>query len=247
MVSPLFGEVRGIDAIRATWKTLVRTAADFSAEISHILVDGDRIAVLSTIATTDRIGWFGQTPTGGAIVYKLVLLFTVANGRVTRDERIYDSAGVIERLEKARVDKELKTAADVQRTLLAQRVHVGRRSQTVGDSVPCRAIGGDFFDFIDFPSGDVGIIMGDVAGKGTAAALLAAMVQGIFAVEAPLGHGPSATVTRINGHLAARRLESRFATVFYGVLSPDGRFVYSNAGHNPPALLADGHVGRLMS
>src|SRR5262249_20216306 len=95
--------------------------------------------------------------------------------------------------------------------------------------------------------GDVGIIMGDVAGKGPAAALLAAMVQGMFAVEAPLGHGPSATVTRINGHLAARRLESRFATVFYGVLSPDGRFVYSNAGHNPPALLADGHVGRLMS
>jgi serine phosphatase RsbU (regulator of sigma subunit)/limonene-1,2-epoxide hydrolase len=247
VVSPMFGEVRGADAIATTWRTLFTTAADFSAEISHILVDGDRIAVLSTISTIDRIGWFGLPPTGGPITYKLVLLFTVADGRVTRDERIYDSAGVIERLEKARLDKELRTAAEVQRTLLSQTMHTGRASHTVGDSVPCRAIGGDFFDFIDLPSGDVGIVMGDVAGKGPAAALLAAMVQGMFAMEAPSGAGPAATLTRINRHLVSRRLESRFATVFYGVLSPGGRFVYSNAGHNPPAILTGNSIRRLTT
>jgi predicted ester cyclase len=247
IVSPLFGEIHGIQAIGATWHTLFTTAPDFKAEISHILVDGDRIAVLSQIATTDRGGWFGLPPTGGPIGYKLVLLFTVSGGRVVRDERIYDSAGVIERLEKARLDKELRTAAEVQRTLLSRTTHAGRASVTVGDSVPCRAIGGDFFDFIDLPSGDVGIVMGDVAGKGPAAALLAAMIQGMFAMEAPSSAGPAATLARINRHLVGRRMEWRFATIFYAVLSPDRRLLYSNAGHNPPALFSNGRIARLTS
>ena len=246
IVSPLFGEVRGVQAIGSTWRTLFTSAPNSTAEISHVLVDGDRVAVLSAISTSDR-GWFGLPSTGGPIGYKLVLLFTIANGRVVRDERIYDSVGVMERLEKARIDKELRTAAEVQRTLLSQTTHTGRASVTVGDSVPCRAIGGDFFDFIDLPSGDVGIVMGDVAGKGPAAALLAAMIQGMFAMDAPSSHGPAATLARLNGHLVARRLESRFATIFYGVLSPDGRLVYSNAGHNPAALFSNGGLARLTA
>jgi ketosteroid isomerase-like protein len=246
-VSPVFGEVRGRAAIAASWETLFKTLADLTLVISDTLVDGNRVAVLSTLATTDRHGWFGRPATGGPIGYRLVLLLTVAHGGIVHDERIYDSAGVLERLEKARLDKELRTAADVQRALLPRRSHVGQFCESVGDSVPCRTIGGDFFEFLALPSGDAAIVMGDVSGKGPAAALLASLIQGMFAVEATAGGSPASTVSRINRRLAARDLGSRFATLVYGVLSADGRFAYSNAGHNPPMLMARDGVRRLTT
>jgi serine phosphatase RsbU (regulator of sigma subunit) len=246
-LSPLFGEVRGNRAIAETWHQLATLLPDFSAEVTHVLVDGDRIAVLSSVAAVDRIGFGGRPPTHTQIGYKLVIVFTLADGRISREERIYDSAGVVERLEKARLDKELRTAAEVQRTLLAHTRHMAGWSDTVGDSIPCRAIGGDFFAFVDLPKGDIGIMLGDVAGKGPAAALLAAMVQGMFETEAPAGGGPAATLSRINRRLTARRLDARFATIAYGVLSANGELVYSNAGHNPPALITGGGIRRLTA
>jgi len=244
-VSPVFGEVRGRDAVGATWRTLFTTFSDLVIENVDYLVDGDRVALLGKICTTDRIGWFGQPPTGSPITYRLVLLFTVIDGLVVHDERIYDSAGVVERLEKARLDKELRTASEVQQVLQPRTAHVGPFFESVGDSIPCRAIGGDFFELMELPSGDVGIVMGDVAGKGPAAALLAALLQGMFAIEAPGGGSPALTLSRINRRLAARGIGPRFATLIYGVLSSNGRFTYSNAGHNPPVLAARSAVRRL--
>jgi len=244
-VSPVFGTVSGRSAIATTWERLFSTFADFDMEVTNVLVDANRIAVLGTVRTTDRLGWFGLPATGGLISYRLVLLFTVDDGKIVHDERIYDLTGVLERLEKARLDKELQTAADVQRALLTRSTHAGSFCESVGDSVPCRAIGGDFFEFVELPSGDVGVAMGDVAGKGPPSALLAAMVQGMFAAEAHAGRGPAATLARMNQQLAARHLESRFATLVYAVLSPDGRLAYSNAGHNPPALVTSNGTRRL--
>jgi len=224
-VSPVFGTVRGKAAISDSWERVFSTFADFAVEVSNVLVDGDRVAVLGTVNSTDRLGWFGLPATGGRITYRLVLLLTLAGGKIVHDERIYDSTGVMERLEKARLDRELQTAADVQRALLPRATHEGSFCESVGDSVPCRAIGGDFFEFVELPSGNVGVAMGDVMGKGPPAALLAAMLQGMFSVEAPAGRGPAATLARINQQLAARHLGSRFATLVYAVLSPDGRLV----------------------
>lgn len=244
-VSPVFGTVRGGQAIVATWGTLLRTFADIALDISDILVDGDRVAVLATVNTTDRAGWFGRPATHAPINYRMVLLLTVRQERIVYDERIYDSAGVLERLEKARLDKEMRTAAEVQRALLSRTAQVAAFCESVGHSVPCRAIGGDFFEFVERPNGDVGIAMGDVSGKGPAAALLAALLQGMLAVEATSSASPAETLSRLNRHLIARRVESRFATLVYGVLSPDGRFVYSNAGHNPPVVCARAGIRRL--
>jgi len=246
-ISPVFGEVRGRERIAATWQTLFDTFADANVEVSDVLVDGNRVAILSRLTTTDRSGWFGLPPTGGPISYPLMLLLTIADGRIVRDERIYDSAGVVERLEKVRLDQELRTAAAVQRALLPRTAYVGRFCESVGDSVPCRAIGGDFFEFVELLSGDVGIVMGDVSGKGPAAALLASMLQGMFAVEARAGHGPARTLLRMNELLTARQVEWRFATLVYAVLSPNGTLVYANAGHNPPVLLASDGIHRLTT
>jgi len=244
-LSPVFGEVRGRAAIGATWRTLFDTFSDITLDVSDVLVDGDRVAVLSTVRTTDRIGWFGLPATGAPITYRLVFLWTMAGGKIVRDERIHDSTGVLERLEKARLDKELRMAGDEQRALLSRHALTSRFCTSMGDSVPCRAIGGDFFEFVDLPSGDLGVVIGDVAGKGPAAALLAAMLQGMLAVETTAAARPATIVTRMNQHLFARHIESRFATLVYGVLSPNGTLTYSNAGHNPPILVAHAGIRRL--
>jgi predicted ester cyclase len=246
-VSPVFAEVRGRPAIRSTWETLFKTFPDCALDVSNVLVDGSRIAMLGTVTATDRTGWFGLPPTGGPISYRVVVLCTIVGGKIVHEERIYDSTGVVERLEKAHLDKELRTAADIQRALLSRTVHAGRRCEAVGDSVPCRAIGGDFFEFVELPSGDFGVALGDVAGKGPAAALLAALLQGMLIADVQAAQSPALMLSRMNRRLAARHLESRFATLVYGVLSEDGRFVYANAGHNPPVLLTRDGIRRLTA
>jgi len=247
IVSPLFGELRGRDRIAANWQSLFNTFVDVSINFGESMVDGNRVAVFGTLSTIDRLGWFGRPPTGSAITYRIVLMFTVVDGRVVRDERLYDSAGLLERLEKARVDKELLTAREVQRALVPKAMRSGPFGEWIGNSLPCRAIGGDFFEFIDLPSGNVGVLLGDVSGKGPAAALLAALIQGMFSVEAASADSPSSILARINRRVLERQLESRFATLVYGVLSSGGRFVYANAGHNPPVLLSNGSQRRLST
>jgi sigma-B regulation protein RsbU (phosphoserine phosphatase) len=72
------------------------------------------------------------------------------------------------------------------------------------------------------------------------------MIQGIFRAQAEDAHNPAITMTRVNRVLARRAIASRYATGFYGVLAPDGCFISSNAGHNPPIVVRrDGTVQRL--
>jgi sigma-B regulation protein RsbU (phosphoserine phosphatase) len=113
-------------------------------------------------------------------------------------------------------------------------------------SVPCRTVGGDFYDYVDVPAAGFGFALGDVAGKGPSAALLAATVQSNFVAHAPVARDPADTMARINNALLRRAVEARFATMFYGVLMPEGRLVYSNAGQEPPLVVrTDGAVERL--
>src|ERR1044072_5110384 len=91
----------------------------------------------------------------------------------------------------------------------------------------------------------MGFALGDVAGKGPPAALLSAMMQGIFAAQAASSDGPSQTIARVNLALYRRGIESRFVTLMYGVLDPDGRLIYCNAGHNPPLIIGPTDFRRL--
>jgi phosphoserine phosphatase RsbU/P len=150
-----------------------------------------------------------------------------------------------ETLDKAKMEQEMRIAADIQRALLPEPQRLGGFFEAMGASVSCRAIGGDFFDYVDLPQGEFGFAVGDVAGKGAPAALLAAVLQGVFASQASNGTGPAMTLSRVNQALIRRSVESRFATAFYGVLTPDGKLTYCNAGHNPPLLIRPSGVQRL--
>ena len=151
-----------------------------------------------------------------------------------------------ETLEKARMEQELRIAAEIQQGLLPDARYVRPGVEVVGASIPCRSIGGDFFEYLELPSGDFGFALGDVAGKGPPAALLTAALQGLFTAHATAEGGPAATLARVNQALIRRAVQNRFATMAYGVLSPGGRLTYCNAGHNPPMLfMRSGGVRRL--
>jgi phosphoserine phosphatase RsbU/P len=150
-----------------------------------------------------------------------------------------------EATEKARMERELQLAAEIQRALLPEPLQSGAHFDVAASSIPCRSIGGDFFDYFNLADGRFGFTLGDVAGKGPPAALLTAMIQGAFAAQATSTDSPAALMAHINRTLIRRAIQARFVTVMYGVLAPDGRLTYSNAGHNPPMLAGRNGVRRL--
>ena len=150
-----------------------------------------------------------------------------------------------ETMEKARMEQEMRIAAEIQQALLPKAARAGTYFRAAAASLPCRSIGGDFYDYVELNNGSLGFALGDVAGKGPPAALLSAMMQGIFAAQAATSDAPSKTLTRVNLALYRRGIESRFVTLMYGVLDPDGQMVYCNAGHNPPLIVGKSGVRRL--
>jgi sigma-B regulation protein RsbU (phosphoserine phosphatase) len=143
-----------------------------------------------------------------------------------------------ETMEKAKMEQEMRIAAEIQQALLPKMARTGSFFTAAAASIPCRSIGGDFYDYVDLPAGALGFALGDVAGKGPPAALLSAMMQGIFAAQAASSDSPSQTISRVNMALYRRGIESRFVTLMYGAMMPEGRLTYCNAGHNPPLILS---------
>jgi steroid delta-isomerase-like uncharacterized protein len=237
--SPMFNEVRGREAITESFERLFALFPDYTIRLTDALFlsDDDRVAEFSTVTGTHSVEFFGLPATGQQIEYQTARLFTLRNGLIAHERRVYDFRGVLDRLEKVRIDREMSLASAVQQALCRSEYR-GSFCSLVASSLPCRAIGGDFVEYVELPSGGFGLAVGDVAGKGPAAALVAAMLQGMFSIVATLDEGsPSVVLTRLNRALCARGVHPKFATLLYGVMKADGTFTYSNAGHQPPLLL----------
>lgn len=150
-----------------------------------------------------------------------------------------------EKIEKSRMDQEMRIAAEIQQALLPKpRASLGF-VEAAAASLPCRSIGGDFFDYLDEPGESFGFTLGDVAGKGPPAALMSALMQGMFAAQAQYADSPASAVTHMNKALCRRGLESRFVTLMFGILNADGAMTYCNAGHNPPFVIGKSGIRRL--
>ncbi len=158
----------------------------------------------------------------------------IENARLYRDK-----------IEKGKMEQEMRIAAEIQRALLPKpQVNMGF-VEAAAASVPCRSIGGDFYDYLDDPTASFGFTLGDVAGKGPPAALLSALMQGMFAAYAYALDEPATSAQHFNKALCRRGIESRFVTIMLGSVSTDGRLTYCNGGHNPPFVIGKSGVRRL--
>lgn len=176
----------------------------------------------------------------------LSLLTVLANIAAIRIEQ----ARLLEvEIAEATLLRDMEQAAELQRKLLPGAAPVVNGYLLEGYNLPCRTVGGDYYDFVPYSDGRLAILVGDVSGKGMPAALLMSSLQTAVHLLAEDSPAPLQMVTRLNRLLCAKRLGNRFITFFFGVLDPaTGVLEYVNAGHNPPLLLrADGGLEELAA
>ena len=139
------------------------------------------------------------------------------------------------------IRSDLKEAQKIQVGLLPRQPPSVPGFAMSGVCRPSRSVGGDWFDYIQFPDGRVAIVLADVSGKGMAAALLMSSTRSILRLVARDGRAPSAVLKEVNRTLVADLPASKFVTMIYAVLDPARRTVtFGNAGHHPP-ILVDGN------
>ena len=147
-----------------------------------------------------------------------------------------------QRREAQRYQQHLQYAGEIQRRMMPTEPPRHRHITFAGEYSPMLEVGGDLYDFIDLPWGNVGVCVADVVGKGIPAALMMASVRAALRGHAHSILEVNEIISRVNRHLYRDTLTSEFATLFYGVFSPDGtQLTYCNAGHNPPLLLRGDH------
>ncbi len=145
-----------------------------------------------------------------------------------------------ERAARAALDRDAQEARAIQQALLPKSSPYIPGLVISGRSEPARAVGGDWYDFISFPDGRWGIVLADVSGKGTAAALLMSATRGIFRSLAEACCTPAEVLSRLNQLLVNDFPAGKFVTMVYGVIDPDTRTVtFANAGHLQPLLIDD--------
>ena len=152
-----------------------------------------------------------------------------------------------DRLEGERLARELETAREIQRSLLPRQFQCFPWMDAAGESIPCFEIGGDYYDVIPINGSECLFVIADVSGKGPAAALRAATVQGnIQALCGKKMNLPSVLET-INDAFRSRATDTAgFVTACLAVLRQDGHLRYVNGGHNPPICIpGSGGVGEL--
>ncbi len=142
-----------------------------------------------------------------------------------------------ERSQRERMDREAEEARQIQQSLLPRSSPFIPGIVVAGVSVPAGAVGGDWYDFIPLEEGRWGLVLADVSGKGTAAALLMSATRGMVRSLAACC-GPANVLTKLNRLLVEDFPSGRFVTMIYAVLDPASRtLTFASAGHLPPLLI----------
>lgn len=186
----------------------------------------------------------------------------IAEGRFTEDHlkvlttlasvaaiRVENARLIEARFERERLERELALASEIQQRFQPTAPPQVNGYELQGISFPCYEIGGDYYDFIEREDGRLVIALGDVSGKGTAAALLMSSLHAAIHAQSASHNTLSATISAVNRYLADNIPANRFVTLFYAELDPEsGALSFLNAGHNPPLIVhSAGTVEQLAS
>jgi sigma-B regulation protein RsbU (phosphoserine phosphatase) len=145
------------------------------------------------------------------------------------------------------MQEEMKLAYKIQMDLLPKAAPPFTGYDIAGTSIPAKAVGGDYFDFISLDDRKLALCLGDVSGKGMPAALLMANLQATLRGQVMIDPSPAQCLNRSNSLLFRSTDADKFATLIYGVLDRESnRLVFSNAGHNYPLLLEPGGQPRRL-
>jgi serine phosphatase RsbU (regulator of sigma subunit) len=194
----------------------------------------------------------------GANVFGIVYADSpLAEGRFTEDHlkvlttlasvaaiRVENARLTEEQMERERLEREQQVASEIQQRFLPASAPIVPGYELQGISFPCYEIGGDYYDFIHREDGKLVVALGDVSGKGTAAALLMSSLHAAIHAQADIHNSLAKTIGAVNRYLVESIPANRFVTLFYAELDPkNGGLAFLNAGHNPPLIV---HAGGTM-
>ena len=133
---------------------------------------------------------------------------------------------------------ELAQAKEIQKDLLPQAAPSFEGGEVAGYNLPCRAVGGDYYDFLPYHDGRFALVVGDVSGKGLPAALMMSSLQARVQMLVEAQPDPASAMTILNRSQCERCPLGKFITFVYALLDPaTGLLYYCNAGHNSPLVL----------
>jgi sigma-B regulation protein RsbU (phosphoserine phosphatase) len=221
---------------------------DALSKQESIVMQRVRSMMAAPLQTVDRV--IGLIYVDNASVLRpfsqddLDLLTVMANVAAIRIENA--RLAEVEQSEKM-MEADLHQASEIQRSLLPTEPPAYEGWELAGINLPCRTVGGDYFDFVPYQDGRLAVVVGDVSGKGLPAALLMSSLQAKVQMLRESNPSPGRAIGTLNRSLTERCPLGKFITFFYALLDPSsGALEYSNAGHNYPLILrADGAVETL--
>jgi serine phosphatase RsbU (regulator of sigma subunit) len=144
---------------------------------------------------------------------------------------------MLEVADRLTLKNDLEIAREIQQAMLPRGAFHAPGIEAFGMTRPANTVGGDFYDILQLPDGRVLLALGDVAGKGSPASLLMALLLAMMRTLVDAGLEGAELATRLNVQILKHAPRSRFVTIFFAVLNPaTGELVYVNAGQNPPLL-----------
>ena len=224
--------------------------------IEDQMAEDDKVISRLTIrGSHDQEMFTGVPPTGAKLEFTGIIINRVVGGKIAEEwsEGTYAYELTQQRLDKElrereRFEQELRVARRIQQALLPEELPLLENWDIVPYYRPAREVGGDFYDFLPLSDGGVGFIIGDVSGKGIAAALVMANTQSVLRAVAQGSTPPGGLLAQVNEVLVAYIPSNMFVTCFCGILDPEsGRLTYANAGHNPPFRQHDGEATALFA
>ncbi|MEK6221275.1 MAG: SpoIIE family protein phosphatase [Chloroflexota bacterium] len=232
-------------------------AGDFVGEMSLLIRKGIRSASVRAFGETDilelnREAFDSLLSTSPLLAYDMVRELG-DRLRDTTDSTVKDlrsknkelttayeelQAAQLEIVEKEKLEHELNVARNIQMNILPDTFNLPSGSDFGAKMVPARAVGGDFYDFIELEENKVGIAIGDVSDKGVPAALFMAQLCTLLRSEAEHNENPKAVLLEVNRHMLRTNQAGMFATAIYGVYDTKTRiFNYARAGHELPIII----------
>jgi serine phosphatase RsbU (regulator of sigma subunit)/predicted ester cyclase len=220
--------------------------SDINITIEHQVAEGDMVMTWYTGSRIhDREPFMGVPPSGRRSTFTRFVLHRVVGGKILEEWSYGGTANILqpaleqERIERERVEQELRVARSIQQASLPNEVPELEGWEISPYYQPAREVGGDFYDFFGLDDGRLGIVVGDATSKGIPAALVMASARSMLrAIAQALGSSsPGEVLARVNDSLVTDIPPNMFVTCFCTILEPEsGGLTYANAGHDLPYL-----------
>jgi serine phosphatase RsbU (regulator of sigma subunit) len=222
--------------------------SDINITIEHQVAEGDMVMTWYTGSSIhDREPFMGVPPSGRRSTFTGFFLHRVVRGKILEEWSYGDTTNLLqpaleqERIERERVEQDLRVARSIQQASLPKDVPTLEGWQISPYYQPAREVGGDFYDFHLLSEGHVGLVVGDATGKGVPAALVMSSTRSMLRALARASNSPGEVLEQVNDLLVTDIPPNMFVTCFYAILDPKSASLrYANAGHDLPYLH---HIG----